>query len=118
MATTTQTLRFHRSGARRANRAPATQHHVLGWVAVVGACIAVAVLAVVILVGGSDSDVSTVRLDPQADMFEHDAHLKGLAGTYSRPVTTPGVGDSTTGRSVDPTSEIEFIPGSNRMPAE
>lgn len=115
MATNTDTLTAEITAPAREQLLPPTSRRgALTWVAVIGACIAVVVLAVVTLTGGNnDRDFPAPPFNPRAEQYERQAHLDGLARTYGRPpAESPAPTDDT-----DTPGEPEILPGSRHMPA-
>jgi hypothetical protein len=86
MAPNTDTLTAETTTpAREPLPPPKSQRGALTWAAVIGACSAVVALAVITLTGGNDDrDFPTPRFDPQAEQYERQAHLDGLAHTYEQ----------------------------------
>jgi hypothetical protein len=105
MASTTDILPVEGgTGTHEAPRPPRARRGALAWAAVVGASIAVAAL-VVATFAYDDADIPTAPIDPQAEVYERQAHLDGQARTYGRDraATAP----SPTGNAAASTAEAQ-----------
>jgi hypothetical protein len=101
MASNTDTILSERSTTiRDATRPPKTRppsgprRTAVTWVAIIGAGMTVAALAVATFTGGHDADIPATRLTPQAEQYERQARLDGQAKTYGRDsgATNPSEG--------------------------
>jgi hypothetical protein len=113
MTANTETLtRPDESAGREATSPPETdppstsRRAVIGWIAVLLAAIAVAVLVFATFTGGDDSEVPAIPFDPQVEQWEREAHLEGNARTHGTGADTGG----------EPASTDEVVPGSRHMP--
>lgn len=122
MATITDTIPVEKDTATRETTQPSTsrppstpRRAVLTWAAIAAACVAVAALAVATFTGGDDKvDIPATKLDPQAEQYEWEAHLKGQAKAYGGDRGSDNQANSSSTDS-DPYDD-EFLPGSRHMP--